>query len=363
MSKIVSFPMNKAVRNSGNIIASERRLDISDQMHRPLQDLRISVTDKCNFRCPYCMPKDKYNENYQFLRKKELLSFDEIIRLVRIYIGLGVKKVRLTGGEPLLRQNLTDLIRELRGFKELKDIALTTNGSLLADQAESLKAAGLDRVTVSLDSVNEQVFHEMTGGRDCLSNVLAGIAEAKRVGLGPVKVNTVVMKGSNDQDVLDLLEYFRGTGVIVRLVEYMDVGTVNQWERSKTLPFADLLSRIEKRWPLEPLDKNYTSEVADRYRYKDNMGEVGFINSVTKPFCMSCSRARLSANGRMYSCLFASGGLDLRSPLRDGVDDNELRSLIVNEWLGRKDRYSMDRTIIARQTDGSDRIEMFYIGG
>lgn len=344
-------------------LSTGKELRLTDQLGRPLHDLRISVTDKCNFRCPYCMPAETYHENYHFLKKPQLLSFAEIARLVRIFAGLGVRKVRLTGGEPLLRPDLTDLVRDLSAIKELEDIALTTNGSLLASKAGALAEAGLDRITVSLDSVNAAIFQTMTGGQKCLPAVLAGIEAAQQAGLGPVKVNAVVMKGSNDEDVLDLLEYFRGTGVIVRLVEFMDVGTVNQWRRSQIVPFTELLALIGKRWPLEPLKENYTGEVATRYRYQDLQGEIGFINSITQPFCVSCSRARLSANGKMYTCLFATNGLNLRAPLRAGASDDELRSLMVAKWLGRDDRYSMDRATSSRREQAGDRIEMFYIGG
>ncbi len=334
----------------------------SDKLGRPLHDLRISVTDKCNFRCPYCMPAEKYHENYDFLKGEQLLGFGEITRLARIYTSLGVRKVRLTGGEPLLRQGLANLIEELCAIEEVEDIALTTNGSLLENKVEVLAAAGLDRVTVSLDSVDDAVFGNMTGGRECLPDVLAGIFAAQRAGLAPVKVNAVVMRGNNEEGVLELLNFFRGTGIIVRLVEFMDVGTINQWSRDRIVPYTELLERINRRWPLESLEKNYAGEVANRYRYKDGQGEVGFINSITQPFCTSCSRARLSADGKMYSCLFAAEGLDLRTPLRKGATDAEIRSLMVGKWIGRDDRYSMDRAA-ARQAKKGDRIEMFYIGG
>lgn len=342
------------------IDTADSDLSLKDRLRRPLRDLRISVTDRCNFRCQYCMPADR---KYQFLKKSELLSREEIVRLARIFVALGVNKLRITGGEPLLRPDLAELIRELNAIEGLDDIALTTNGSLLAEQAQGLKDAGLQRVTVSLDSLDEKTFRSMTGGRECLQQVLEGIEEAKRVGLSPVKVNAVVLKGTNDHTMLELLDYFRNKDVVVRLVEFMDVGSVNQWDSRLTVPSSELVKRINRSWPIVPVAENYSGEVAKRYLYKDGAGEIGFISSVTRPFCNECSRARLSARGKMYSCLFASDGMDLMSSLRQGADDLSLLDMIAGEWSGRANRYSMDRTVANENSRTDNRIEMFYIGG
>ena len=332
-----------------------------DKLDRPLRDLRISVMDRCNFRCPYCMPEDKYHKDFKFLSRAERLSFEEIVRLTRISAGLGVRKLRITGGEPLLRVGVADLIADLRNVEGIEDIALTTNGILLAQQAAALKAAGLDRVTVSLDSLDAQVFSRMTGGRGSVDRVVEGIQEARLAGLVPIKINTVVRRNLNDHSVIDLLDHFRGTGVIVRFIEYMDVGTINHWQRSDTVPSAELVNDISQRWPLSPAESNYHGEVANRYLFDDGQGEVGFISSVTDPFCGTCTRARLSSDGKLFTCLFASVGTDLRSPMRGGASDEELRSIIEAVWLKRKDRYSELRAEQPR--DPADRVEMYYIGG
>jgi cyclic pyranopterin phosphate synthase len=333
---------------------------VQDTFSRPLRDLRISVMDRCNFRCPYCMPEDKYHKDFQFLSSDQRLSFEEIVRLARVFAGLGAQKLRITGGEPLLRANLPELIADLDAIEGIDDIALTTNGILLAQHAAALKAAGLDRVTVSCDSIDPLVFKQMSGGRGSHVRVLEGIREAEQAGLTPVKVNAVVKQGVNDQTVLDMVEYFRGTGVIVRFIEYMDVGTINHWQRAETVPAKDLVAKISERWPLEAADQNYHGEVASRYVFADGAGEVGFINSVTEPFCGSCTRARLSSDGQLFTCLFASKGLDLRGPLRDGVDDAELVDIISGVWRDRTDRYSELR---ARGDAPTDKVEMYYIGG
>lgn len=333
---------------------------VRDRFDRPLQDLRISVMDRCNFRCPYCMPEDKYHKDFQFLKSNERLSFEEIQRLVQVFAGLGVRKLRITGGEPLLRPNLPDLIGDLSRVGGIEDIALTTNGVLLAQQAAALKAAGLDRVTVSLDSLDEAVFLAMSGGRGSSERVLEGISEAISAGLTPVKVNTVVIKGKNDHTVLDLVEHFRGTGVIVRFIEYMDVGTINHWRLTDTVPSRDLVRQINERWPLAPVNPNYRGEVASRYAFADGQGEVGFVSSVTEPFCGSCTRARLSSDGQLFTCLFAAHGLDLKGPLRAGASDAQLHELICGTWGRREDRYSELRA--ARKPD-ADKVEMYYIGG
>ncbi|MEJ2138317.1 MAG: GTP 3',8-cyclase MoaA [Gammaproteobacteria bacterium] len=331
-----------------------------DRLGRPLRDLRISVMDRCNFRCPYCMPEDKYHKDFQFLNSDERLSFDEIVRTARIFAGFGVHKLRITGGEPLLRANLPELIADLSAIAGIDDIALTTNGILLAQHAAALKAAGLDRVTVSLDSLDNEVFRRMSGDRGSVERVLEGIREAELAGLTPVKVNTVVRRGINESTVPGLVEYFRGSAVILRFIEYMDVGTINHWQPSDTVPARDLLQSIDARWPLEPAERNYRGEVASRYVFADGQGEIGFINSVTEPFCGSCTRARLSSDGKLYTCLFASVGTDLRSPLRAGVSDTELAELIESVWRARTDRYSELR---ARNAAPADKVEMYYIGG
>jgi len=340
--------------------ASGRPASVQDQFRRPLRDLRISVMDRCNFRCPYCMPEDKYHKDFQFLNSDERLSFAEIVRVARIFAGLGVHKLRITGGEPLLRANLPELIAELSLIAEIDDIALTTNGILLAQHAAALKAAGLDRVTVSLDSLDDEVFRAMSGGRGSVSRVLEGIHEAELAGLQPVKVNSVVRRGLNDSTVLELVDKFRGSGTIMRFIEYMDVGTINHWQPSDTVPAKELVEMINARWPIAPTESNYHGEVANRYVFADGQGEIGFITSVTEPFCGSCTRARLSSDGNLYTCLFASAGTDLRTPLRAGASDVELADLISGVWQRREDRYSELR---ARNAAPTDKVEMYYIGG
>lgn len=331
-----------------------------DRFRRPLHDLRISVMDRCNFRCPYCMPEDKFHKEFQFLRSKERLSFEEILRVAQVFRKLGVEKVRITGGEPLLRPGLTDLIGDLNRIDGIDDLALTTNGVLLGAQAAALKAAGLDRVTVSLDSLDNKVFRMMSGGRGNVKRVLEGIGEAITAGLSPVKVNTVIKRGLNEHTALDLVEHFRGTGVIVRFIEYMDVGTINHWRVSDTVPAKELVDMIDARWPLRPRDRSYQGEVASRYEFVDGAGELGFITSVSKPFCGDCSRARLSSDGKIFTCLFANHGTDLREPLRAGVSDDELLSIVQNLWRDRADRYSELR---ATQAPLGEKVEMYYIGG
>jgi len=334
--------------------------EIGDRRGRPLKDLRISVMDRCNFRCPYCMPEDKYHKDFKFLDSSERLSFSEILRVAGIFAGLGVEKLRITGGEPLLRPGLADLIGDLSRIDGIQDIALTTNGVLLAQHAAALKAAGLDRVTVSLDSLDDHVFATMSGGRGGKHRVLEGIAEAIQAGLMPIKINAVVKRGVNDHTALDLVDHFRGTGVIVRFIEYMDVGTINHWRQSETMPSADLVKLLGDRWPMQPVERNYHGEVANRYQFDDGAGEVGFISSVSAPFCGSCTRARLSSDGRIFTCLFSSRGTDLKAPLRAGSDDSELQEIISSIWQQREDRYSELR---AEQGDTGDKVEMYYIGG
>jgi cyclic pyranopterin phosphate synthase len=336
-----------------------------DRRGRALHDLRISVMDRCNFRCPYCMPKDQFHEQFRFLKSQERLSFDEIVRLARLFAGLGVSKLRLTGGEPLLRANLADLVGDLSAIPEIEDIALTTNGVLLARHAVDLQANGLKRVTVSLDTLDREVFARMSGGFAALDQVLQGIDAALAAGLKPIKLNTVVERGVNDHTVLDLLEYFRGKPVIVRFIEFMDVGNRNAWRPDMVVPSRELADRINARWPIQPLSENYRGEVAQRWRFDDGAGEIGFISSVSQPFCGNCSRARLSSEGKFYTCLFATHGLDLREAMRAGATDDELLQLIRGTWQGRNDRYSELRGLSQRdsQAGAEKKIEMYYIGG
>jgi len=334
-----------------------------DRLDRSLRDLRISVTDRCNFRCTYCMPEEKYHRHFKFLTTAERLSFAEIVRLTRLFVATGVRKLRITGGEPLLRPALGDLIGDLRELNGVEEIALTTNGILLSQHAAGLKAAGLDRVTVSLDAIDKTVFREMSGGRGGLGRVFDGINAALEAGLTPVKLNAVVQRGVNDQDVPNLLERFRGTGVIVRLIEYMDVGNINHWREADTVSSAELRARIGERWPLRAVTSNYDGEVATRYEYEDGAGEIGFISSVTEPFCGSCHRARLSSDGQLFTCLFATSGTDLRQPMRDGASDKELAGIIHKTWTKRADRYSEQRARLIRDGREIQKMEMYYIGG
>ena len=350
-------------RSSTGIVALGPLHAVVDKLGRPVHDLRISVMDRCNFRCPYCMPQSTFDEKYRFLRAQERLSFEEIVRLARVAARLGVRKVRLTGGEPLLRNGLPDLVAELSGIDGIEDLALTTNGVLLAQHAAELKGNGLHRVTVSLDSLDEAVFTKMSGGFGGLPQVLEGIEAALAAGLRPVKVNTVVQRGLNDHTVLDLLEHFRGTGVTVRLIEYMDVGNRNAWEPAQVVPSADILRQIEARWPVTVAAGRYRGEVASRYTYDDGAGEIGFVSSVSEPFCGDCNRARLSSEGVLYTCLFATRGLDLRAPLRAGASDAELLELLRSAWTQRTDRYSDTRSELRGSEAPLRKVEMHYIGG
>jgi cyclic pyranopterin phosphate synthase len=332
-------------------------------MSRPLQDLRISVMDRCNFRCPYCMPKDQFHDNYRFLKSQERLSFEEILRLTRLFASLGVRKIRLTGGEPLLRHNLADLIGDLTTVPGIEDIALTTNGVLLAQQAVDLHANGLRRITVSLDTLDEAVFSRMSGGFAALQPVLDGIDAAIAAGLAPVKINAVIERGVNDHTALDLVERFRGRPVIVRFIEFMDVGNRNEWRQEMVVPSGELAARIHARWPMHAVTENYQGEVAQRWVFDDGAGEIGFISSVTQPFCGACTRGRLSSEGKFYTCLFATEGIDLRAALRGGAGDAEILELIAGKWRGRTDRYSEERGELRRSAPARKKIEMFYIGG
>jgi cyclic pyranopterin phosphate synthase len=331
-----------------------------DTLDRPLRDLRISVTDRCNFRCTYCMPREVFGKDYVFLPREELLTFEEIERVVRIFAGLGTQKVRLTGGEPLLRRGIEDFVGKLAVIDGIDDLALTTNGSLLAKKAPALAAAGLDRVTVSLDSLDDTVFRIMSDVDFPVARVLEAIDAAAAAGLTPVKVNAVVQRDINGDQVVDMANAFRGTGHIVRFIEYMDVGTSNGWRMDDVVPAREIVAAINDRWPIEPLPGAQPGEVANRWRYLDGAGEIGVIASVTEPFCGDCSRLRLSSEGRMFTCLFATGGTDLRGPLRTGASDDEITELITAMWERREDRYSEERSGIPL---GLPKVEMSYIGG
>jgi cyclic pyranopterin phosphate synthase len=344
-----------------NVVPLPTPLRPRDTLGRPLHDLRISVMDRCNFRCPYCMPKETFHEHYRFLKSSERLSFEEIARLTRLFVDLGVKKVRLTGGEPLLRPNLGELVGELSAIEGVQDIALTTNAVLLAQHAAQLKANGLNRITVSLDSLDPEVFRQMSGGFGERDRVLEGIQAAVDAGLAPVKINAVIQRGVNDHMALELVERFRTSPIVVRFIEYMDVGNRNHWSLDRVVPSRELMERIHARWPLHAVEENYRGEVAERYAFDDGAGEIGFISSVTNPFCGACSRARLSSEGVFYTCLFATQGTDLRAPLRNGASDDELRNLIAGTWLQRSDRYSEQRAGLGEQP--LRKIEMYYIGG
>jgi len=340
--------------------ASEPR----DALARPLRDLRISVTDRCNFRCSYCMPAELFGERYQFLPRSEILSFEEIERLARVFLGLGVRKLRITGGEPLLRADLPRLVERLAALPGAPDLALTTNGVLLPGLAAALRAAGLRRVTVSLDSLDPETFLRMNGGKLEVQRVLDGIAAAEAAGLGPLKVNCVVQRGVNDHGIVDLARHFRGTGHVVRFIEYMDVGTRNGWELGQVLPAAEIARRLDEAFGIEPAPRGYRGEVAERWRHRDGSGELGIIASVTRPFCGDCTRARLTTDGKLVTCLFASSGTDLRGPLRGGADDEALRALVGSVWLRRADRYSELRSeATAPLRARAKKIEMHQLGG
>jgi cyclic pyranopterin phosphate synthase len=354
--------MNSDPDQGGLATLPDRGL-VRDRFARPMRDLRISVMDRCNFRCPYCMPGDRFHDRYRFLKSSERLDFVEITRIARVAVALGARKLRLTGGEPLLRSGLADLVGELSTIDGVEDLALTTNGVLLAQHAAELKGNGLHRVTVSLDSLDEATFERMSGGFGGLHQVLEGIEAALDAGLAPVKVNAVVKRGVNDHTMLPLLERFRGTRVIVRLIEYMDVGNRNDWRRDEVVPSAELLQSIRERWPVTPLPGHVRGEVAERYAYDDGAGEIGFISSVTAPFCGDCSRARLSSEGTFYTCLFAQRGIDLRAPLRAGASDEEMAGLIRRTWTERGDRYSELREQVRAAEQPLQKIEMHYIGG
>jgi len=332
-----------------------------DTLGRPLHDLRISVTDRCNFRCTYCMPKEVFGREYEFLARELLLSFEEIETVARAFVRAGARKLRLTGGEPLLRKDIEDLVALLARIPGVEDLTLTTNGSLLARKAEALKAAGLNRVTVSLDSMDDTVFMAMNDVGFPVQKVLDGIDAAAAASLSPIKVNMVVKRGVNEDSVVDVARHFRGTGHVVRFIEYMDVGTTNGWRLDDVVSGREIVQLINAVFPLEPIDPDYRGEVAQRYRYRDGEGEVGVITSVTQPFCGDCTRARLSAEGQVYTCLFAAKGTDLRALVRGGASDQDLDQAIIAIWSVRTDRYSEIRT--SQTVSIGSKVEMSYIGG
>ena len=343
---------------------------LADARGRALRDLRISVTDRCNFRCVYCMPREVFGADHAFLDRKEVLSLEEIARLAAVFVEQGVRKIRLTGGEPLVRRGLETLVEKLAIIPELADLSLTTNGSLLTpDRARALHDAGLRRVTVSLDALDDAVFKRINDVNFPVSGVLRAIDAAASVGLAPVKVNMVVKRGGNEDQIVPMARQFRGTGHIVRYIEYMDVGNSNGWELADVVPAREIVQRIDERYPLEPVGANYPGEVAKRWRYRDGAGEIGVIASVSQPFCGGCTRARLSAEGRLYTCLFATSGDDFRAVLRGGASDDEIRTRLARIWGRRDDRYSELRTAATRDanargaTQDAPRIEMSYIGG
>ena len=350
MKKVIAIQRKAAPAFAGGVLADTRG--------RSMRDLRISVTDRCNFRCTYCMPREVFDSSYRFLPHEAILSFEEIARLARIFVGLGVSKLRLTGGEPLVRRNLDRLVAMLAELPA--EVTLTTNGSLLAKQAEALKKAGLDRVTVSLDSLDDATFRAMNDADFPVARVIEGIETAAAAGLGPVKINMVVKRGVNDQSIVDMAERWRGTGHIVRFIEFMDVGSTNGWRMDDVIPSAEVVRRIGARWPLAPVDANYPGEVAERWRYLDGAGEIGVISSVTQAFCSSCTRMRLSTEGSLFTCLFAQSGHDLKGLLRSGASDEQLRNEIAAVWQARKDNYSEVRTA---ETAKGRKVEMSYIGG
>jgi cyclic pyranopterin phosphate synthase len=358
------------------VAADYRALDVErdhadsllDALHRPLHDLRISVTDRCNLRCTYCMPREVFDGRHAFLPRTDLLTFEEIERLARLFIRLGVRKIRLTGGEPLLRHGIEQLVEKLARLQtatgEPVEIALTTNGVILARKAQSLKDAGLKRVTVSLDGLSDATFQRMSGSDVAVATVLEGIATAQAAGLGPLKVNMVVKRGVNEHEIVPMAEHFRHSGIVLRYIEFMDVGTSNGWHMDDVVPAREILDRVAARFPIEPLDPNYTGEVAERWRYADGAGEVGVIASVSHAFCNECSRVRLSTDGKLYTCLFASQGMDLRTPLRQEEGDRVLTNLIADCWGKRTDQYSQLRHAASGDVSGPvKKIEMSYIGG
>lgn len=336
---------------------------LRDALNRPIHDLRVSVIDNCNMRCTYCMPLEEFGERYQFLNSQDLLSFDEITRLTQLFVSIGVRKIRLTGGEPLLRRGLPDLVAGIDQLDGVEDIALTTNGVLLRRNAQALRQAGLKRITVSLDSLDEEIFARMNGRGLKPEVVLDGIDAALEAGFTGIKVNVVIQKDVNDSTAANLAAYFKGRDCIVRFIEFMDVGNRNDWRMRHIVPSKEIVDRIHARFPLRALEKNYRGEVASRYAYEDGSGEIGFISSVTEPFCGSCTRARISADGQLFTCLFAGSGTDLRGPLRSGASEAELVGLLKAVWTKREDRYSEVRSSLTNWEQHAPKVEMYQIGG
>ena len=349
----------KASFKNDNVVAEMQ--PVQDVFGRPLGDLRVSVTDRCNFRCTYCMPAEIYGERYQFLPRADVLAYEEITRLVRIFVKLGVSRVRLTGGEPLVRKNIERLIAMLVDIQGIKDLSLTTNGYLLVDQAKALKDAGLQRISVSLDTLDDRIFREMNGHRAGTTPVLDGIRAAEDAGFAPIKINAVVQKGVNDHTLVDMARYFKERGHILRFIEYMDVGNRNDWKLDSVVPSREIIHRLNQEMPLEPLGKSFSSEVADRYRYIDGSGEVGVISSVTQPFCGDCTRLRISADGKIYTCLFATVGHDVKTSLRNGATDDALEAMVRGIWSARTDRYSEERASLTEPI--TTKVEMYQVGG
>ena len=341
-------------------MVSGRKSSIEDRYSRPLRDLRISVTDRCNFRCPYCMPAEVYGERYKFIPREHLLTFEEIVRITSILVDLGVEKVRITGGEPLIRQDVDQLISMISAIEGIKDLAMTTNAYLLKGFVKKLKGAGLKRITVSLDSLDEDVFQEMNGRGFGTTKVLDGIAAASEEGFHPIKINAVIKKGVNDHTLIDLARWCREEGHTPRFIEYMDVGTLNGWKLGEVVPSREIVSKIGAVYPVERSEPSYRGEVAKKYRYTDGKGEFGVISSVSQPFCGDCTRLRLTPEGMVVTCLFGEKGTDLRKPLREGMIDEELRNILMGIWNKREDRYSELRT---QMTEPGQKVEMYHIGG
>lgn len=356
--------MSLSIQNTDNPALNEKfeSTRLVDTFKRPLHDLRISVIDRCNFRCTYCMPEENFPENYAFLKNNERISCADLIRLIRIFAQLGTEKIRITGGEPLLRPDLPDFIKQISAIEEINDIALTTNGSLLKKYAKSLKNSGLHRLTVSLDTLDSRLFKKINGTKSNLLQVLDGIEEAKACGFTPIKLNVVIQKGVNENSILDLVEYSRKGKHILRFIEYMDVGTCNHWDLKFVVPSKDILNLINREYPLEAVEPDYFGEVAQRYRFADNEGEIGFVSSVSQPFCQTCTRARLSADGKLYTCLFSNKGSDLKELLCDNNDEH-VKAVISNIWRQRNDKYSELRGRNSTPQQLTQRVEMFRIGG
>ena len=338
-----------------------QREGVTDQLKRPIRDLRISVIDRCNFRCPYCMPEEIYGDQFEFIKKDQWLTPDQILKLGRAFNSLGVRKFRITGGEPLLRKDVFEIIQKLKSIDGIEDIALTTNGMYLSRSLDKLKLSGLDRITVSLDSINEDTFKYMSGGKGDLTKVLEGVYDAIDHGFAPIKLNVVIKKNINDMEVLNFIDCFKGTPVIIRFIEYMDVGNLNQWNHSEVVTSKIILDTINKEWQAKPLESNYVGEVASRYLIEDINMEIGFISSISNPFCGDCHRARITADGMFYTCLFANRGHNLAGLIKSDVDEKELINHISSLWKARNDRYSETRDIKIKFP--TEKVEMFHMGG